>query len=536
MSGGQLGKVHCTPLETGEWEQAWKTGLTPLDAKLKGGIEAIGANPGAAAKVVYFSPQATAELFSLTARGSAAVQAALLSLQESLPNHKDAWPMAATTLFRDDARSHMLGVADSAENTEALAAWLGRAGLTLSTLNAAKAGSLAQALRVARLLPTAGTHVVVWVEDHCTVLAGISEGRMIFARSLDFGYWMLVDAMMRGARDGEKRGIDQTAAYKAIFSVGIPSRQQTPTPAGLSFEGVIPLMQPMIQRFVVEVRQTLRFSVPEAEQPKVKLMLAGTGAIIPNLPQAFESNFDLPVEVYVDEAVPNVSPFEAGELLSFLGTDNCGLLPFSIAQRHTARRLNSALRVGAAAATLALLAAAGWNLGRASEFSRKITALEEQASQMTDHGLLKARAERLSSDITLASKTMRDTIGSRPRWLAALALVSRDCEPFIELNHVAGSYDTDDSKSPTLTISGTAYPAKGQSNTLGEFVAHLLKSPVISGVKIVSTHATEINGADAKTFTISVQLKAIDADAGLVTVMDSQHTPATTAQAQERPE
>ena len=223
LSGGKVGKVTCTPLEPGEWEQAWDQELKPFDAKLTAALTDMGIGKGSRARVVYFSQRATAEVFSLPVKGGAAFQAAQFSLTESLPSRDEVWPTSLTTLASDKSsatapKTHVLGVADSATATEVLAAWVERAGLKAGELIPAKAAALAQAVRVARTLPASGTHALLWVDDHATVLAGWSDGRLIFARSLDFGYWMLAEAMMRGCRMGERRGIPQQLAYSILFS------------------------------------------------------------------------------------------------------------------------------------------------------------------------------------------------------------------------------------------------------------------------------------------------------------------------------
>jgi hypothetical protein len=64
-------------------------------------------------------------------------------------------------------------------------------------------------------------------------------------------------------------------------------------------------------------------------------------------------------------------------------------------------------------------------------------------------------------------------------------------------------------------------------------VTKLSKSPVVSGVKIVSTHASEVSGVDAKTFIVSVQLRGIGADAGVAGVLDAK--PAGLASVEEKP-
>lgn len=525
--GGRLAAVTCTPLEPGEWEKSWVQGLSPLDAKLTEALKTARAGKNASARIVYFSQAATAEVFSIPVRGGAALQAANFSLTEALPDRGEDWPISLTPLHADGRaqpapKTHILGMADSPHATEALASWASRAGLTIESLVPAKAAVLSRAVAAARELPASGTHALLWVEDHVTVFAGWSNGRLIFARSLDFGYWMLAEAIARGGRSGDRRGVDQSLAYQTLFAAGIPQRHQVaePGPTGISLDGVLPLMQPVLQRYLIETRQTLRFTVPEADQAKVRVLLAGPGAGIPGLAVALESNFDAGLEVHKEESPGPVSPSDAGELGCIAGLPFSGLLPPSESERRMHDRLNGALRVGGIVLAMVMLAAGGWSYARNAALQREFGQLQSRIDSMDEHELHVKRAQKLSTDITAATQMIRDTIGGRPRWIAALALISRDCGDHVELNHVAGSYGPD--KTPVLTLGGTAYPSRNGPDSLTDFVSRVSKNPVISNVKIVSTLATEVSGVEAKSFTISVQLRAIDADTGLQGVLDAR--------------
>lgn len=536
LKGERLGKVVTAALDPGAWEQTWENGLSGLDDKLKAAIKELGAGKNVAARVVYYGRQTTAEVFSPPIRGSAAISAAQFSLNEALPGHGLHWRTALNQLASESGsvttpKTHVLGLADSPVDTEALATWVRRCGLKIRDFMPAKGAALAQAVRVASSLPSEGTHALLWVADHVTVLAGWSEGRLIFARSLDFGFHMLADAVMRGSRIEDRRGISQQLAYTTLFQAGPPQRGgSAPTESGVIMDGVLPLMQPVIQRYAIETRQTLRFSVPDSEQGKIKLILAGPGASIPGFSASLETQFDNNIEVHLEDHGDGVSPVESAELGGFSTFAKVeGVVSQSEYVRRMNGRLNSALRLGGTIAAMALLAHAGWTFAQTAATGRQISSLEDQVAEMESHGIQVARAQKLSTDIVAASQSIKDAIGERPRWVAGLALVSRDCGNFIELNHVAGSY-SDQGKSAVLTLSGTAYPGTGRADTLTEFVAKLGKSPVVNNVKIVSTHASEVSGVEAKSFIVSVQLRGIDAAAGAQDVLDNKGSSLATAQ------
>ena len=173
---------------------------------------------------------------------------------------------------------------------------------------------------------------------------------------------------------------------------------------------------------------------------------------------------------------------------------------------------------------MCLGALAGWTYARTTNITREINRLEARTEAMQQHDLLRDQADRLAVDLSGATKTIRETLGDRPRWMAGLALVSRACGESISLSHIAGAYQAEAGGAPMMTLSGTAFPnaqPNVKSDSLGAFLDRLLGSPIVASAKIVSTHA-DVNGGEAKTFVISVQLRAIAPEATLAAVCTPQ--------------
>jgi Tfp pilus assembly protein PilN len=536
MAGGELANVSFTPLEPGEWDQAWAQGLCPLDTHLSDAVRALGVRRGTPARVVYIGPKAGAEVFNLPAQGPTALRAAELSLRETLPERSDTWPVAVQQLHRERAgdagepgRTHVLGITDSAPGSNAIAAWLRRANLKVDGLIPMKAAALGLAVRAATSLPPTGSHAVLWMGDHVTALAGWHNGRLAFARATDFGYALLADAFFRGARAQGNSTFGRLQSFRLLFASGFPRRGQSVAPSLLlSAEHVLPFIQPVVQRYVVETRQTLRFGIPEADLTRTTLLLAGPGAHIPEAARAFEPQFDLAVEKLNKQEVAADTSIERGELpeTATLNPSTFGILPPVESNRRTSAQLNSALRMGATVAVFGLAALGAWTYGKAANAEREIQLLEARKGAMSQYAITRERAERLAADLGSATKTIKDALGDRPRWMAGLALISKACGENIELNHVAGGFPPESGGAPIFTLSGTAWPSRqpnGRTDSLGAFLDRLAGSPLVSSAKIVSTHA-DVNGGDAKTFVISVQVKALTSDTVLAKAISS--TPA----------
>jgi hypothetical protein len=528
VEGGKLGNVCCMPLEPGSWDQAWQQGLRPLDAALQEALQRIGANKGAKARVIYHSPKAGAEVLGVPAEGETALRAAALSFKESLPGQDGAWPHAMRQLHRDASagrdnespKTHVLVAFDGSAETNAIAAWLMRAKLGIGGLVPARAAALALCARAATQLPTNGTHAVLWMGDHVTTLAGWNNGRLLFARAVDFGCWMLTDSIMRGAQAQGVSGVDRTRAQDVLFGAGLPRRGQVmDAELNLNADSVLPLAQPVVQRYAVETRQTLRFGIPETDLVRTTLHLAGPGAAVPNLGPMLEPSCSVAVEVLEGHASLQMGQIDAGELTDLLaiGGSDLDLVPQVESDRRVSGWLRASLQIGAAAALLGLGALAGWTHVRSEDISHQKSLLEQRTQAMLEHEKVRGQADKLAADLAGATKSIKEALGERPRWLAGLAYISRACGESIELTHIAGSFPVEAGGSPVMTLSGNAYASRtpraptDRSDSLGAFLERLSKSPVVASAKIVSSHA-DTAGGDSKSFVISIQLKSQPAD------------------------
>jgi hypothetical protein len=305
----------------------------------------------------------------------------------------------------------------------------------------------------------------------------------------------------------------------------------------LAAEHVLPFMQPVLQRYVIETKQTLRFGIPEAELARTTLRLRGPGGQIPELATTLEPQLDITIEPGQARAASD-GAVESGELSGAATLDASGftILPPVEANRRMARRLNSALRVGAVAAAAGLAALAGWTYARTSTTTRQLAALEARTEAMSQHGVLRDRADKLATDLGNATKTVGDMLGNRPRWMAALAMTSKACGDSVELSHIKGDFPSEAGGAPVLQLSGTAWPSSQnpRADMLSLFLDRLAGSPLVASAKIVSAHA-DMNGTDAKTFVINVQLKTVGPEGALAEAFGrSRDARNPTAQAQEQ--
>lgn len=526
QSGRRIGKVEAISLDPTAWDDTWAKSLRPLDQNLKDALTRLGVSPGAWADIVYQSPQSAAEVFSFPTSGKGALAAAELSLRESLPITGVAWSSRLKQVHLDQqpesggspARAHVLCIAETESNADSLDGWVRRAGLNTNGILPAKAGKLGLAVKAAAALPKTGTHAIIWMGEHATVFAGTSEGRLAFVRSVDFGYWLLCDAIIRASASlSPASRPHRSNARRILFESGIPARGSLiDIASGLRAETALPLMQSVLQRYAVETKQTLRFSLSESEYPRVSLLLAGPGSQIPNLAAMLGNLFDVSVEVLEEEKSGGVKPVDRdGEVILALraGCQHLTMVPPCEVGRRYGKKLDSALRVGGIAAVLALCSLGAWTFGESKALDRRFEELAVLTDSRANHEVQRERAVRLAGDVSSATQTITQTLGDRPRWDAVLGALSRLNGDAIELSEVSGSYPSDAKNAPVLAVRGTAWPtvrAGGAGgDTLSDFLDRLAKSPLVASAKVVSTRSSVVRGVEIKSFIVAIQLRVL---------------------------
>jgi len=166
--------------------------------------------------------------------------------------------------------------------------------LTVERLIPAEAVSLADSVRLATA-PTVADEVtaLVWIGEHSTSLAvGVGSGadrRLLFVRTVNSGTESLAEVLCRPLRRARAAAhaqiitLPHDAARKMLLAVASPRERPDPRPSEPPGSSLLPHLQPVLQRLSIEIKQSLRFGVTEADRPKVRIRLAGPGAAIPGL-------------------------------------------------------------------------------------------------------------------------------------------------------------------------------------------------------------------------------------------------------------
>lgn len=511
ISGSAIIARHEIALSPAEWEDAMLKAFRPFDAALAQALRVLNVAPGARAMVDYAGRDAVVDLLSYPSGGSAARDAAALALSDRLSGGSQEQPTAAWIVGRDAAepcRTHVLACADKDQNVEAIASWVRRGGLRLKSLSPAPALALAECAQ--RVLETRDPTPVasIYFGGSFTCIAAGSAGRLLFVRVMNFGVDLLSDSYARERSAAQSELLPEPdvrrQARESVWSLGIPSRSES----GGGYTPVLPLIVPVIQKFLVEIKQTIRFGCGESELTRVNLTAIGPGASIPNLAKSLSEALDLPMEISTGSVGPH--SLDHAELGVRHAGHQIDLSPASEVHARSGRRLTAGVAVGAALALAAVGLDAGATYMALRRVESQIAMSQESVSLSREHFKNRERAALLAAAFRDQHAALAEAMAPAPEWSAILAELGRLADQRVRLTQLNAE---NNAGKPRVEITGLAFTDAG-GDALRDFMNKLMRSPLAQAVELGPTRAAEAEGRTATHFTLTALLRALPADPG----------------------
>lgn len=492
------GSVVRARMDPSAWEEAAARGYAPLETPLREVIGKAGL-AGRRVEVHYESPDAVVEMLTLPLPFAEARAAGALRIRESLGHGAEACvSIARVPQPKADAESStLLMTADRSSTVEAIAAVTARCGARPELLLPLRTTTLRAAIAAALATHGERSATVMWMDRHTTAVAGGVDGCCRFARSLSAGCDLLVDAFRRAAR--EVGGCDHAQAWDMLFRGGIPRRDQV-VDEGLLLKGerVIPLIQPALQRLAIEVKQTLRFGLPEGEASRAIVTLAGPGASIPLLLETLGAMIETSVHPLDAAAAATGARLEDG-----MGV---GFIPEAVGERRARRGLISAAAMGAAAAFLAVGLDGAWSEREIGRLEADLAANELRIKQAAADAAVQADLDEASRRLAKLDALAEATVGTQTCWTAAMKLASSLNVPGLELQEMIGGLTPD---GPVLTLRGLVPASDAGQGPMAGVIATLSASPLAARVQVGSARTVETDGGARTQFTIAMTLRTL---------------------------
>lgn len=437
---------------------------------------------------------------------------------DTLRLHADA-PNKSKTPASDADNSgpqqHILACADAEERVAALCAMLETVGLTVDRVIPAEAVAIAD-LVSSTVLAGSTTKVAcnIWLGEHFSTIAAATNGRLLFVRTISTGTEMLVDALQRPLRardlDQPPTALGQADARALLLKVGIPAPDaEIPGQPLLVGSALLPHLQPLVQRLSVEIKQSLRFGVGDAQRSAVQLSFMGPGSVVPNLPQTIARLAGFP-----DLADPaanshhDADDSSTGGLIAALARQpalSISLLPSDRRHVKTLRRVRKAILIGSAFAAAFVAYEAVDAHARLSQLKAQLAA--DSARIQADAPKLAEREQAAQASIALSAveQRVRSAMASSSDWSPALSALSFATPETIRINTLAMQSNSDSS---SISVRGHVrlHPSVSPTSLIREYVTTLQQLPIVQSVTLGATSRASIGGHDAQAFELSIAL------------------------------
>jgi hypothetical protein len=409
----------------------------------------------------------------------------------------------------------VLVAADRDLNAQAIFAWLARCSCRFDSIVPLRAIALRSVIRDVTARENDGA-ITCYLGERTSIIASGGGGVLRSVRCIDFGYSLLVEALSRGLRQDVEEGgaaeicTHHAEARKRLFEVGLPTAKGGAIGPEVS-RRVMPLLQPVLQRYFIEIKQTIRFGVPDSSGTSRTLRLIGPGAAIGGFADLISNAVDTEIliddgwdQFNPDEIYPDHSPEQ--DFVSF-GAAGLGLAPRIVREMTAARVISSGVRTGAVCAAFALIAEAGVLYTNQLDVQQAIRASKPRLASVREHRELTDIARRMSESLQLASSKTAEELEGSPDWYAVLAELAQISNEGLSFNSFRAYRDAGDS---VVVIEGIAQIGGEHANTLADLTDQLRSSPLYHDVQLGSTSLAELDGQPARRFELRLKPRTFE--------------------------
>jgi len=494
---------------------------------------------GLPAIVLYQSPALACHVSCLTTSNRIQAERAA-RLACSVSNHHGASDSVNNAVLLGNDRHegadrcHLLAAADRVDIVEALAALVESLGLCVEAIVPIE-GVITSTVIGAALHSDGGVFGCLHIGRTYSCLAVSSDRELLLFRQVGFTTEQLVEAMtlpiVLDAESGKTIELEHAEAERIICTFGVPERDDVIDKArGIFGYHVLSAIQSHLQRAAVEIKQSLRFGLPDEVRESLHLRDSGTGRYIPHLTDTFARLLDVDltrdaiestIEFYSHAPldVRILAEWEDEHSRSGRATQNrsanrairLNLIPPTVRRRHFESRFRRGLWLGLAAG-LAILVADGMQFSaRAKKSANQLTVLERQRDQQITARSNRDEVIALNSDLADLEHTVRKYGREIVDWAAVLVELSRiEGNGEIRLASIRSDRSTE-SATAEYQIEIDAYAlGSDEQGQIRRCAQSLENSPLFREVRIGDVEPGELFGDTMRRFTLEIALQPFE--------------------------
>lgn len=522
LRSGKVVDSRTLRFDRAEWPPTWTSSLPDFADQLKAMVDELRC-AGSHTTIIYSAPGSLASVTSCPSAAGIgnAERAARLALANVADFPIEISPTGTASLLNERMKRrsgeswvpncHVLAASDSEDRTQPLCDWAEQAGLQPMRVLNAECVALADAVSFVTAPKQEGVKAVLWLGEHCAVLAAGVSGRLLFVRTLNAGSEMLAEALtssLRPAREADPPvHLTRQQARDLLMRVGVPAPDQdVPGHSDLVGASLLPHLQPLIQRLSIEAKQSLRFGVPDMLRPGVKLTIIGAGAAIPRLGDVVSRAAGVPFEASTDESA-------ARSLTQSLVRHPklpINVAPSEIRAIGAARKMRSALVAGVA---IAAMVVAGEYIMTGAQISKeraRLTAANQASQGSNAAALTLQRAINAQTTLTAIDARVNAALAEAPCFAEFLAQLST-APPSIRLSSIELASDGKNGNKATLLGKVSYREAPDASAQINRFITELSAMPIVESARLGNTQRSTSDGFDTQAFEISIALLSIPA-------------------------
>ncbi len=493
MRGDKIVATTGADLDPARWEANWTQGLHSLDGPLTECLGILRATK-CLTSVLYLGRETQSDIASYPMSQTEAVAAARLSQAAENASARMGLCCALWSETTPSVKSHVLVASDRTDSVILLCAWVRRSGgIPASCLPLSVPQVIQSVNSLATESPQKPTCRVL-LGEHTTVLAGCFNGQIVFVRSADMGFSQFVKALVQASSDSPTP-LTYAAAREYLLANGLPTRDNW-VGGPVRGDRAMPVMYPVVQRYVVECRQTLRFGFG-TEQSHVNVELVGPGADIQGLAAGLSNQLECDVSPR-----SGLGEVDYGEALDALSRQ--GFLADFERDERKLRVLSKALAGGLVLAAL-LLGSEYLMLRKArATVDSKIVGQAPQVTTASSELRVRREAAKLATELHKLQSGVAIAEVHRVDSFAVLSELSRITPENVYVEEMGLSHSDDNI---LLALRGTVTTKDATiADPLSEFLVALRDNSLVEAVELGSTRMFDANGSRNKEFSLTARL------------------------------
>jgi hypothetical protein len=424
-----------------------------------------------------------------------------------LPIAKDRKPAGGKV---ESGQLHLVAFAGLNEAVAGIGEWLAAAGLELQGVVTSEALHAGEAIRRALECKSVPGRTLVNVDlsHDGAVLTATHDGQLALVRPINIGLDALIEALVRPIRPAgdsqQSLTLTREQAEQLLHRAGIPTAEsEIDRERGIRGSAVLPVLQPVIQRIAIEIKQSLRFGLSETDRAGVWLGVSGAGADVPRLRTVLAGQVGVTHEETGEVGAGQENEIAVLALSSAVARQSLS----SMEQQERTNRL----RLRYAAIAGAVLAAASIGLDTFTERAAlrsarsELEVLTSAAKERERTAAVEQTAIRARVSLDELDGRIVKALGERGDWASFLSFLPKAMPEKARLVGIDALTERD---RPVLQLRGQLAGGddRATSQEIASFIERLSACPLVDGVLLQSTIRSHSEAGDTQSFELLVRL------------------------------